>query len=184
VAQLFREQAWLVDRSREALRLATSGRGCPLHRVTLRAIRRLIERRLRGVLGVGLDGFDYEIQPVGAVDFAGDAVIVSVLDVAAGFREVMQPVDSASGIVAHHEHRVPSVAVFVAVKQNEVIRAEVEHGRTSSQKPNGNRLITATNSDDRTRFPPVAAPLWSSLAGLLLVQLSSQRGAWLVRNRS
>jgi hypothetical protein len=80
------------------------------------------------MLGVRLDGLHYEIQPVGAVDFASYAVIAALLQMGGGAGEVMQPVDSTGGIVTHHEHRESAVAILVAVKQDEVIGAEVKHG--------------------------------------------------------
>lgn len=120
------------------------------------------------MLGVRLDRFQNEVQPVRAVDLAGDAVIVSMLDVAAGLREVMQPVNPSSGIVTHHEHRESTIAVLVAVKQDEMIRAEVKHcncgGNKTEREPMasvpwleegcGSRLWQRRCGVSRERTPP------------------------------
>jgi hypothetical protein len=122
------------------------------------------------MLGVGLDGFHNEIQPVCAVDFAGDAVIVSRLDVAAGLGEVMQPVDSTGGIVTHHEHRESAVAALVAVKQDEVIGAEVEHTETSetSGKTEREPASGESQSDPAREAVPVCGSAVVELPGGLL----------------
>ena len=49
---------------------------------------------------VPLDGLDYEVEFVCAVDLAGDAVVAMRRDLAS-FREVVQAIDSSCGVVSH-----------------------------------------------------------------------------------
>ena len=76
------------------------------------------------MLGIRLDRFDHQIQFVGAVDLARDAVVGVWLH-GAGFGEVMQAINAVSGMVEHHGDRAG--AVFRPREQREVIGAEVEH---------------------------------------------------------
>ena len=76
------------------------------------------------MLGVGLDGLDDQVEFVGAVDFAGYAVIAVWRDLL-GFGEVMQAIDPVRGVISHNEHGTG--AVFRPGDQSEMIGAEVEH---------------------------------------------------------
>ncbi len=70
------------------------------------------------------DGFEHEIEFVGAVHLPGHAVILVGRD-DVGFCEVVQPVNPSRRIVFHDEHN--TAAAFRPLEQNEVIGAEVEH---------------------------------------------------------
>ena len=73
---------------------------------------------------VPLDGLDHQIEFVGAVDFAGDAVVAVWRDLVS-FGEVVQAIDPASGVISHEEY--DTRAVFRPRHEGEVIGAEVEH---------------------------------------------------------
>jgi hypothetical protein len=102
------------------------------------------------MLGVGLDGFDYEIQPVGAVDFAKDAVGLIGQD-ALGFGEVIQAVEAVGIEVFHDEHR--ALATFRAGEQRQVISAEVKHEK-SSQAEKGSGVGRRRKSERACLSPP------------------------------
>ena len=74
---------------------------------------------------VPLDGLDHQVELVGTVDFAGDAVVAVWRDLT-GFSEVVQPIDPVCGVIFHEEH--DTGAVFRPGYEDEVIGAEVEHG--------------------------------------------------------
>ena len=74
---------------------------------------------------VRLDGLDYEIEVVGAIDFPEDAVVFAWRN-DSGFGEVIQPVNSSGGVVFHDEHN--TAFAFRPREQDEMIGAEVEHG--------------------------------------------------------
>jgi hypothetical protein len=60
------------------------------------------------MLGVGLEGFDHEIEAVGAVDFARDAVGLAGLQMQ-GFAEVVEPIHTPGVAVEHEQHRALAV---------------------------------------------------------------------------
>ena len=74
---------------------------------------------------VGLDGLDDQVEFVGAVDFAKDAVGLIGQD-ALGFGEVVEPVDGVGVAVFHEEHGAG--AILGPRDQDEMIGAEVKHG--------------------------------------------------------
>jgi hypothetical protein len=55
------------------------------------------------VFGVRLNGFDDEIEFVGAIDFPGHAVVLAWRD-GLGFAEVVKPVNPACRVISHDEH--------------------------------------------------------------------------------
>ena len=75
---------------------------------------------------VWLDGLDHEIELVGAVDLPGDAVVLAWRD-DSGFGEVIQTVNPSGRVVFHEEHN--TAFAFRPREQEEMIGAEVEHGR-------------------------------------------------------
>lgn len=74
------------------------------------------------VLGIRLDRFDHQIQFIGAIDLARNAVVGVWLH-GVGFGEVMQAINAVSGMVEHHEDRTR--AVFRPRVQGEVIGAAI-----------------------------------------------------------
>lgn len=82
------------------------------------------------MLGVGLDRFDYEIQAIGTVDLAGDAVGLTRLH-ANGLGEVMEPIDALRVAIKDEQHRAG--AMLRPLKQEQMIGAEVEHKRAKSE---------------------------------------------------
>lgn len=86
------------------------------------------------MLGVGLDRFDYEIQLIGAVDLAGDAVGLAWLQ-SNGFSEVMKPVEALRVAIKDEQHRAG--AMLGPLKQEEMIGAEVEHKRAKARTSQG-----------------------------------------------
>ncbi len=74
---------------------------------------------------VRLDGLNDQVEFVGAVDFAGYAVIAIGRDLL-GFGEVMQAIDPVRGVISHKEHGAG--AVLRPRDQGEMIGAEVKHG--------------------------------------------------------
>ena len=75
---------------------------------------------------VRLDGFDHQVELVGAVDFPGYApVLVGRDDL--GFAKVVQPIDAAGRIIFHDEHNARTV--FRPREQKQVVGAEIEHRR-------------------------------------------------------
>ena len=86
------------------------------------------------MLGVGLDRFDYEIQAIGAVDLAGDAVGLARLH-ANGLGEVMEPIDALRVAIKDEQHRAG--AMLRPLKQEEMIGAEVEHKRAKAGTSQG-----------------------------------------------
>ena len=77
------------------------------------------------MLGIRLDRFDHQVEFVGAVDLARNAVVGAWLH-GVSFAEVMQAINAVSGMIEHHEDRAR--AVFRPREQGEMIGAEVEHG--------------------------------------------------------
>ena len=73
---------------------------------------------------VRLDGLDDQVELIGAVDFAGYAVI-AVRRNLLGFGEVMQAIDPVRGVISHHEHGAG--AIFRPRDQGKMIGAEVKH---------------------------------------------------------
>jgi hypothetical protein len=107
------------------------------------------------VLGIRLDQFDHQVEFVGAVDFSRNAVVGVWLQ-GVGFGEVMQAINTASGMVEHHEDR--SRAVFRPREQGEMVGAEVEH-RDEGERERGkrSRLIGSAVEEFTRRTPPVRA---------------------------
>ena len=81
---------------------------------------------------VRLDGFDHQVQLVGAVDFPGHAPVLVWRD-ELGFAEVMQPIDAASRIIFHDEHNAGTV--LRPREQKQMVGAEVEHRRKETGGP-------------------------------------------------
>ena len=80
---------------------------------------------------VRLDGFDHQVQLVGAVDFPQHApVLVGRDDL--GFAEVVQPIDTAGRIISHDEHNTRTV--LRPREQKQMVGAEVEHRREGKKK--------------------------------------------------
>ena len=76
------------------------------------------------MLGVVFDRFQDQIEFVGTVDLARDAVVGVWLH-GVGFGEVIQGINAASRMVEHEENRTGTV--LRPREQGEVIGAEVEH---------------------------------------------------------
>lgn len=76
------------------------------------------------MLGVEVDRFDHEVEPVGAVDFASYAVGHSGPD-ELGFGEVIEPVDTPRVAILEQERRVRRI--FRPREQEQMVGAEVEH---------------------------------------------------------
>ena len=74
---------------------------------------------------VRLDGLDDQVEFVGTVDLARDAVIAVWRDLL-GFREVMQAIDPVRRVIFHEEHGAG--AVLGPGDQDEMIGAEIKHG--------------------------------------------------------
>ena len=81
------------------------------------------------MLRVWLDGFDDQVEFVGAIDLAGYAVIAVRRDLL-GLGEVVEPIDPVRGVISHDKHGAR--AVFGAGDQSEMIGAEVKHERERS----------------------------------------------------
>ena len=97
------------------------------------------------MFGVRLDGLDDQVEFVGAVDFAGYAVIAAWRDLL-GFGEVMQAIDPVRGVISHKEHGAG--AVFRPRDQSEMIGAEVKHGQADRRSGSWNLPLAS------------ATPLW------------------------
>ena len=76
------------------------------------------------MLRVGLDGLDDQVEFVGAVDFAGYAVI-AMRRYLLRFGEVVEPINPVRGVISHDKH--DARAVFRPGDQSEMIGAEVKH---------------------------------------------------------
>jgi len=76
------------------------------------------------VFGVRPDRFDHEVEFIGAVDLARDAVRLIRRD-KLGFGEVIQTINALGVAVLHQEHRARTI--FRPREQEQVIGAEVEH---------------------------------------------------------
>jgi hypothetical protein len=85
------------------------------------------------MLRIRLDGLDDQVELVGAVDFAGYAVIV-MRRYSLGFGEVVEPINPVRGVISHDKH--DARAVFRPGYQSEMIGAEVKHevGRSGPKK--------------------------------------------------
>jgi hypothetical protein len=86
------------------------------------------------MLRVGLDGLDDEVEFVGAVDFAGYAVI-AMRRYLLRFGEVVEPISPVRGVISHDKH--DARAVFRPRYQSEVIGAEVKHEVETWGRRNG-----------------------------------------------
>jgi hypothetical protein len=78
-----------------------------------------------GVLGVGRDGFDDQVEFIGAVDFARHAVGLARHKVV-GLGEVMQAIDTLGVAVEQQQHRTRPI--LFPREQEQMIGSEVEHG--------------------------------------------------------
>ena len=76
------------------------------------------------MLRVRLDGFDYQVELVGAIDFPGHAPVLVRRD-DLGFAKVVQPIDAVSRIIFHDEHNAGTV--LRPREQEQMVGAEVEH---------------------------------------------------------
>ena len=76
------------------------------------------------MLGVETDRFDHEIEFVGTVDFARDAISHIGLH-ALSFAEVIEPVNPLRVAVLQQEHRMRRI--FRPQEEEQMIGAEVEH---------------------------------------------------------
>ena len=85
---------------------------------------------------VSLDRLHHQVELVGAVDLAREAVIDIRRDLL-GLGEVMQTIDSMCGIVSHEKH--DARPVLRAGDESEMIGAEVEHVEEGSRKPSPHR---------------------------------------------
>ena len=83
------------------------------------------------MLGVRADRVDHEVKSFGAVDLARYAVSHVGLD-ELGFGEVIESVDALRVAVLQQEHRI--LRVFRPCEQEQVIGAEVEHGRGEERR--------------------------------------------------
>ena len=83
---------------------------------------------------VPLDGLNDQVEFVGAVDLARDAVVAVWRDLM-GFAEVVQAIDPACGVISHEEH--DTGAVFRPGYEGEMIGAEVEHGVNGKPEDSG-----------------------------------------------
>ena len=79
-----------------------------------------------GVFGVRPDRFDHEVQFVGTIDLARYAISHIGLD-ELGFGEVIEPVNALRVAILQQEHCARRV--FRPREQEEMIGAEVEHGK-------------------------------------------------------
>src|SRR5580698_11028346 len=104
------------------------------------------------VSGVRPDRFDHEIEFVGAVDLARYAVGHIGPD-EQGFGEVMEPVNALRVEVPQQKHRTRRV--LRPREQEQMIGAEVKHGRNKKRK------------DSQETLRPLAAPLRGSPGRLL-----------------
>ena len=82
------------------------------------------------MLDVQLDRFDHQIESIRTIDLACNA-ISSFGSEARAFGEVEQAIYALSVAVQHEEHC--AVAVFHAREQEQMIGAEVEHGRKENE---------------------------------------------------
>jgi hypothetical protein len=103
------------------------------------------------VSGVRPDRFDHEVEFVGAVDFARYAVGHIGPD-EQSFAEVMEPVNALRVEVPQQKHRARRV--LRPREQEQMIGAEVEHGRNKKRRAG-------------MALRPLAAPLRGSPVGLL-----------------
>ena len=73
---------------------------------------------------VWFDGFDHQVELIGAVDLPMNAIVLARPD-AQGFSEVIEAIAPARRIIDHHEDNAG--AVFSPREQMQVVGAEVEH---------------------------------------------------------
>lgn len=73
---------------------------------------------------VPLDGLDHQVELVGTVDLARDAVVARRRDLD-GFAEVVQAINAASRVIPHEEH--DTGAVFRPRFESKMVGAEVKH---------------------------------------------------------
>jgi len=76
------------------------------------------------MLGVEADRFDHEVEFVGAVDFARDAISHIGLETL-GFAEVIEPVKALRVAILQQEHCMRRI--FRPQEQEQMVGAEVEH---------------------------------------------------------
>jgi hypothetical protein len=114
------------------------------------------------VFAVQLDGLDDQIKGVHAVDLACHA-IGTAWDGAKAFGEVEQTIDTTGVAIEHEQQRARGV--FCPREQEQVIGAEVKHGR--NEPDSGSRVAPATVGSAVEGLP----------GGLLQAGISPQRGA-------
>jgi len=73
---------------------------------------------------VRFDGFDYQVELIGAVDLPMNAIVLARPD-AQGFSEVIEAIAPTRRIIDHYEDNAG--AVFSPREQMQVVGAEVEH---------------------------------------------------------
>ena len=125
-----------------------------------RAVSRNGNSGTTSVLGVRPDRIDHEVEFVGAVDLARYAVSHIGPD-ELGFSKVIEPVNALHVAILQQEHRARTI--FRPREQEQMIGAEVEHGRNKKQRA-GKALRS------------LAAPLRGS-PGRLLRRAIAQSGA-------
>jgi hypothetical protein len=104
------------------------------HGGTSRAVSMSMNGGNTAVFRVRADRFDNQVEFIGAVDLACDAVGHIGPD-ELGFREVIEPVNALGIAVPHKEHGVRRV--FRPRDEDEVIGAEVEHeGQKGRERKN------------------------------------------------
>jgi len=104
------------------------------------------------VFGVEPDRFDHQVKFIGAVDFARHTVGLARHEVV-GFAEVMQPIDTLRVAVEQQEHRTRPV--LLPREQEQMIGAEVEHGRREEREIMFSRPIRSAVEGFTRRTPPV-----------------------------
>jgi hypothetical protein len=93
------------------------------------------------VIGVRLDGLDYQIEFVGAVDLPRNAIVLARCG-RVGFGKVMQPINAVCRVVSHEQNGTG--AIFHPREQEQVIGAEVKHaGETREREPKLPRPLAA-----------------------------------------
>jgi hypothetical protein len=111
------------------------------HRLASRAISKGRSCGRSAVIGVRLDGLDYQIEFVGAVDLPRNAIVLARCG-RVGFGKVMQPINAVCRVVSHEQNGTG--AVFHPREQEQVIGAEVKHaGRTREREPKLPRPLAA-----------------------------------------
>jgi hypothetical protein len=104
------------------------------------------------VLGVGPDRFDHQVEFIGTVDFARQAIGLARHEVV-GFGEVMEAIDTLGVAVKQQQHRTRPV--LLPREQEEMIGAEVEHGGKDGTGGLCPRPVGSAVEGFARRTPPV-----------------------------